>query len=105
MTSDVRLILTTVGDEDSARELGRSLVEEGLVACVTLIPVRSVYRWEGAVHDEREVQLILKTTPAGVEAAIDAVQRMHPYDLPEILCLPSEASEAYGAWVGSEVAP
>jgi len=60
--TDVRVVLVTAPDPDTAAALARALVEERLVACVNLVPgVRSIYRWEGAVEEAAEVLLVVKT--------------------------------------------
>ena len=101
--SPVTLVLTTVGDEHAARDIARHLLERGVVACASMVPVRSVYRWEGSVHDEAEIQLVLKTTEQACASLIEVLEGVHPYDLPEILVVEAGASPAYAAWVGEEV--
>jgi len=85
-----------------APELARTLVDEGLAACVNLVPVRSVYRWEGAVHDETEITLWIKVASEGVERLRERLVELHDYDVPEVLVVPVdiEASHApYVQWV------
>lgn len=88
-----------------APRLARALVEARLAACVNVVPeVRSVYRWEGAVHDEAEALLVIKTTHAGLPALQDGVRRLHSYSTPEIIALPVVAGDpAYLAWVAAGV--
>ncbi|MCL1598406.1 MAG: divalent-cation tolerance protein CutA, partial [Actinomycetia bacterium] len=62
MEKDVRLILTTEVDLEAARRLATKLLEGKIVACVTMTPVRSMYRWRGEIEDADEVQVLLKTT-------------------------------------------
>ena len=93
-------LVTWPADRDPS-VLARPLVERGLAACVNVLPeMRSIYRWNGAVHDDPERQLILKTTRGRV-ADVEALLRdVHPYDTPELLVLPVMAgSDAYLAWV------
>ena len=101
------VVLTTVGSEDAAERLVRALLDERVIACGTLLPAaRSLYRWQGAIADEREVVLLLKTTPDRFPALEDAVARHHPYDVPELLALPVAAGAApYLAWLAAAVAP
>ena len=102
--SDVRVVLVTAPDEETAAGLARTLVEERLIACANLLPrVRSIYRWEGAVADDAEVLLVLKTAAARVELLASRVRALHPYDLPEVIVLTaSGGSEAYLDWVIAE---
>lgn len=97
---DLIALFTTVATREDARRIARELVERGLVACAQLSDIESIYRWQGAVHQEPEVRLMLKTTAdryAVVEAAIRA---LHPYELPAIHAIPvTAASAAYAGWV------
>lgn len=96
-----RVVLMTAPDAGVAESLARSLVEEGLAACATLIPgAVSIYRWQGAVERQEEVQVILKTGAARVETLLARAAELHPYDVPELLVLPVVAGlPAYLAWV------
>jgi periplasmic divalent cation tolerance protein len=108
-TEPVHVVLVTAPDLAVGARLGRSLVEEGLAACANLVPgVRSIYRWQGEIHDDPEVLLIVKTRASLVEALAARVRALHPYELPEVLALPvAGGSAAYLAWVrdAAEAAP
>lgn len=100
---DCIAVLTTVGSRDAARALARTLVERGLVACAQISEIESFYRWDGALQDDREWRLLLKTVEgryAEVEAAIRA---LHAYELPAIYALPlAHAYAPYADWVRDE---
>ncbi len=102
----VRLALTTCPDEDTAKALANALVERGLAACVTRLPgVRSVYRWEGRLCEDAEVQLLIKTTEACETALREAIAELHPYEEPEMLILPvTGGSQGYLQWIEDELA-
>ena len=99
--ADVLLVLVTAPSAEKAAELARALVEERLAACGNVVPgLRSIYRWEGAVHDEAEALLLLKTTRARLEALRARVVELHPYEVPEVLAFAADAGSApYLAWV------
>jgi len=105
--AEVVVVFVTGPDEAALEALAARVVEEGLAACVNLIPrVRSVYRWDGEVHHEDEALAVLKTTRPAIAALRDRVHELHPYDLPEFLVLPVETgSEAYLGWVADGVTP
>lgn len=87
-----------------APDLARALVDRRLAACVNLVEVRSVYRWEGTIQDDPETLLVIKTTPARFAALRDAVVELHSYDLPEVVAIPaSDALTGYAGWVEAEV--
>ena len=101
MSEPVHVVLVTAPDTEVGARIARALVEEGLAACANLVPgVRSIYRWEGAVHDDAEVLLILKTRAALSAAVAARVRALHPYQLPEVIALlVAGGSEPYLAWL------
>ena len=97
--SDLVLVLTTMPDDHRAAELARTLVAERLAACVNVSsPMVSTYHWEGRVETSTERQLVIKTTRARLPDLDARLRALHPYDLPELVVLSADASEAYGAW-------
>jgi len=96
----VVVLVTTANAEEGAR-LGRTLVEERLAACANVIgPMRSIYRWQGALEDAEEYLVLLKARGADVAAVEARVQALHSYDVPEVLALPVTAGSAsYLAWL------
>jgi periplasmic divalent cation tolerance protein len=95
------VVLCTFPDQDTAKQIGRSLVEEGLIACVNLLPgVQSIYRWEGKVESTGEVLTLMKTTEEGYARLEARLKALHPYEVPEIIALPAQGAEtAYAKWV------
>ncbi len=95
------VVLVVCGSEEEALQIARSLVEERLAACVNLIsPVRSIYRWEGKIWDEKEWLLLIKTGRERFEKLENKVKSLHSYSVPEIIALPIvEGSTAYLNWV------
>ncbi|MGE5758935.1 MAG: divalent-cation tolerance protein CutA [Gemmatimonadota bacterium] len=100
------VVITALGNEADARALVTALVEDRVIACGTLLGnARSIYRWEGSVREESEVVVLLKTDVAKWDALRTAVERHHPYEVPELLALPvTHGLESYLSWLASEVA-
>ena len=92
------LALTTEADQPRAQALAEALLERRLVACVSLQPLLSLYRWKGELQRDAEVQLLLKTNADQLCRLREAVMELHSYDTPEWLTWPVEASGTYGAW-------
>jgi periplasmic divalent cation tolerance protein len=95
------VVLMTAPDADVASRIAGTLVDEGLVACVNILPgLRSIYRWEGKVCDEAEVLCLLKTRLDLYPVLRERIAALHPYQVPEIIALPLVAgSPAYLDWV------
>ena len=98
------LIYTTSGDHSVAEQIAAELVDRRLVACAQISgPIRSVYRWQGTVEFTEEVVLQLKTTSNHVEAVKQTIDRLHPYDVPEIIVVPIvDGSDSYLRWLRDE---
>jgi periplasmic divalent cation tolerance protein len=94
-------VLTTIGADADGPALARTLVEERLAACVNVLPtMTSVYRWKGQVEQDREQQLVIKTTSDRLDPLEARVRELHTYELPEFLVIAADAgSAAYLAWV------
>jgi periplasmic divalent cation tolerance protein len=99
------IVLTTLGAQTDAAAFARVLVDERLAACVNVLPaMTSVYRWKGAVEEDSEQQLVIKTTSDRVEALEARFHELHPYELPEFLVLGvTDGSPAYLEWLRASV--
>lgn len=94
--TDVIVVLTTAPNEADAKRIARGLIETRHAACVNVLPgLRSFYRWQGAIEDEAEVQLVIKTTQHRIESLKTWLGAHHPYDVPEFLVLPAGGSDDY----------
>lgn len=95
------VILTTVGGGFDAHTLANELVDLRLAACVNIVPqVYSVYRWQGAVENDTEQLLLIKTSDERVEALRQALFERHPYEVPEFVVLEADGlSQAYRTWL------
>lgn len=96
----MRIVFSTFPDLETAREIGRRLVEMQLAACVNLLPgAESIYRWQGNVETAAEIFAVFKTTAAVFPRFAETLVELHPYDVPEIVALePADVSPAYRRW-------
>jgi len=101
MQTESIVVLVTCGFEEEALKIAHSLVEERLAACVNLVsPVRSIYRWEEKIWDEKEWLLIIKTQKNRFEELEKRVKALHSYSVPEIIGLPIiKGSSPYLEWL------
>jgi periplasmic divalent cation tolerance protein len=101
----VILILTTLSASADAITFARTLVNEQLAACVNVLPpMTSLYRWKGEIEEDREQQIVIKTTEDRVIAIEARFRELHPYELPEFIILDAKASAPYLAWIAASVA-
>lgn len=93
-------VIITAPDEAWLLDFTRHLVEVRLAACGHHTPIRSIYTWAGAIHDESETRVALHTRASCVPAIIAITNDRHPYDVPCVITLPiTQADPAYRAWI------
>ncbi len=102
---DLLVVFVTVGGEEDGKRIARTLVEDGLVACVNILPtIRSIYRWKGSIEDDEETLLIIKTGQGVIEALKDRIREIHPYENPELIAVPVVGGlETYMDWVKEQI--
>jgi periplasmic divalent cation tolerance protein len=90
---------------EEAERFGRTVVDERLAACINILgPVRSIYRWSGAVETADEVAAVLKTSSAMADALITRIAGLHSYDVPCIVTWPiDKVLSSYADWVEQSV--
>jgi len=105
-TRDNIVVLVTCGTASEAERIARALVEKRLAACVNLFEsiVRSIYRWKGRIESAPEHLLIIKTTRRRLPDLQKEVERLHSYDVPEVIALSVTAGgQKYLDWLGENV--
>jgi periplasmic divalent cation tolerance protein len=88
-----------------APAIAKELVVRKLAACVNIVPtVRSLYWWDGAVQEDDESLLVVKTTDEMVAPINALLDTIHPYDVFELVTMPiSGGSDRYLGWIAGSV--
>jgi periplasmic divalent cation tolerance protein len=103
--TDKIVVFSACGSLQEAERLAGMLVEEKLAACASIIaPVRSFYRWKGAVENAAEWLLMIKTSRDLFDRVQKLIAGAHSYEVPELIALPvTGGSAAYLAWMDGEL--
>lgn len=100
------LVLVTAPDQAQAQAIAQALVTAHLAACVSLMPITSVYTWQGAMQQDSEWQLVIKTDLRLFERLASTIQSLHSYEVPEIIAVPIVAgAAAYLHWLADSTQP
>jgi periplasmic divalent cation tolerance protein len=101
--SGASVVTTTVDSAEAAEALARGIVEARLGACVQIVPIRSVYRWDGEVRVDAEWQCVVKTSAIRADELVAHIKAHHTYDVPEVIVTPvTGGNDDYLAWVSEE---
>jgi periplasmic divalent cation tolerance protein len=104
MTEPICEVIITADNEDWLISFTRSLLEDRFAACGQhIVPIRSIYRWNGSIHDDREARVALHTRASLVPAIVDRARREHSYEVPCVIAVPVQTGDpAYLTWVIEE---
>jgi len=99
------VVFITVGSQEEARNIAKTLLEGRKAACVNIVPrVESYFWWEGNLDTDRELLLIVKTKASLVDELAALVKDVHSYDVPEVIALPIiGGNQDYLEWIDKEV--
>lgn len=97
------VVLTSEASLENAERLAQALLQQKLVACVSLMPCISHYEWQGRPTRSEEVKLLLKTHPSCLEALHQKVMALHSYDTPEWITLSAQSRGAYAQWCAEQL--
>ena len=104
--TDKIVVLSTCDSEEQAKRIARHLVEQRLAACVNILPgARSIYRWKDQIEDTSELVLVIKSRRDLFDALRVELEKMHSYEVPEIIALPVvEGAANYLNWLQANLA-
>jgi periplasmic divalent cation tolerance protein len=98
------VVLVTASSQSEAENIAEVLIADRLAACVSLMPIRSIYTWKGAVCREEEWQLMIKTHLSHFPQLEAKIRQIHSYETPEVIALPIIAgSQPYLAWLNHQL--
>ncbi len=101
MNEEVCFACSTFPEIETARRVASQLVEENLAACANIVPaIESIYRWQNKIENAQETLVFFKTTAVRYAAFQDRLKSLHPYEVPEIICLRiADGLPEYLRWV------
>jgi periplasmic divalent cation tolerance protein len=103
---DVLLVLSTFPEAEMAERVAAEVVGAKLAACANILPaLKSIYRWQDEVQKATETLVLFKTTTARFPDLQATLRAAHPYEVPEIICLPiADGLPEYLKWVDASCA-
>lgn len=96
------VVICTVPEKGKTGEkIAKTLVEENLAACVSILDAeKSIYKWKGKTIEEPERVLVIKAKKGNWGKIREKIISMHPHSTPEIISLKTDnVAEPYLKWV------
>ena len=103
--SGLLVVFCAFPDKTSALTIGRSLLEDHLCACISVLPeMHSFYWWQEEIQSAQEVLVLFKTDVKTYPSLEQRIKAVHPYKVPEIIAVPAQFVEAhYLNWLSQEI--
>ena len=98
---EVLVMITTVSNEEIARNISNSLIEKKLAACISLKKISSIYKWGGDIEEAEEIEITIKSKLELKDNLIEALQKMTTYEVPQILYKKFQSDSKYYDWLKS----
>ncbi|MDB3954052.1 divalent-cation tolerance protein CutA [Alphaproteobacteria bacterium] len=101
------IVYVTAPNKNEALRIAQTLVEEHLVACVSMLPgTISIYRWNDCIQQSQEVSLFLKTSKDHIEAVTERVISLHSHDCPCVVNWSiTGGNRGFLDWIETETSP
>ena len=96
------LCYTTCKNGAEAKKIARHLLAKKLIACANMFEIRSLYFWKGALRDEPEVFLLMKTQAKHWPAIQREIKKIHSYELPALVRLSARGTAPFESWITSQ---
>lgn len=97
----IALLYTTIDTIENANSLANQAISSNYAACVNILPITSVYKWNNEIENSQEFSLIFKTTPQNIAALEALISESHPYDIPAIIKFNGTTSEDFFEYLAS----
>ena len=99
------IALSTFLTKKQAEKASKTLIKEGLAACVNIIDrVNSIYRWEDKIVSEKETLIVIKTLSSNREKIKKFIKNYHTYENPELIFISvDDGLKKYLKWIEKEV--
>ena len=94
------ILISTFPDKKTITSIANQLVKKKLAACVNITKISSVYSWKGKIENQSEYLALFKTTKKNLQALKKELEKLHPYDIPEIVEInPISINKPYLKWL------
>lgn len=96
-------VYITCKDSNEAGLIAARLLERKLIACANILPITSMFNWQGRITKEKEVAMLCKTRKELFIQLREEVRQLHSYHIPCIVALPwADSDPDYRKWVEEE---
>tara|TARA_Y100001933_G_scaffold205785_1_gene208432 strand:- start:308 stop:619 length:312 start_codon:yes stop_codon:yes gene_type:complete len=97
------LLKTTVPNQILAEHIAKELLERKLAACVSIKEIKSIYKWQGNIEENKEFELTIKSLLENLNELILILKAKITYEVPELIYKIFDSEICYYQWVKKSI--
>ena len=97
------LLITTVPDQSLAEQIAKELIKKKLAACVSIKEIKSIYKWQGNIEENREFEITIKSLPENLNKLTLILKEKITYEVPELIYKTFESENSYFQWIKESI--
>ena len=75
------------------------LIKKDLAACISIKEIKSIYKWQGSIEENKEFELTIKSLPKNLNELILILKGKTTYEVPELIYKIFDSENSYFQWI------
>ena len=97
------LLITTAPNQKLAEQISKDLIERKLAACISIKEIKSIYKWQENIEENKEFELTIKSLPENLNKLTNIVKEKNTYEVPELIYKIFDSEISYFHWVKESI--
>ena len=97
------LLITTVPTQLLAKRIAKELIERKLAACISIKEIKSIYKWQGNIEENKEFEITIKSLPENLNRLILILKERSTYEVPECIYKIFDSENSYFKWISKSI--
>ena len=97
------LLITTVPHKLLAEEIAKELIERKLAACISIKEIKSFFKWQGNIEENKEFEITIKSLPENLNELILILKDKISYEIPQLIYKIFDSENSYFQWMKKSI--
>ena len=97
------ILITTVPNQLLAEQISKELIQRKLAACVSIKEIKSIYKWQENIEENKEFELTIKSLPENLNELTHMLKEKITYEVPELIYKIFHSEISYFHWVKESI--
>jgi len=99
----VLLLITTVPNQLLANKIAKELIESELAACISIKQIKSIYKWQGDIEENKEFEITIKSLPKNLNKLTSILKSRITYEVPQLIYKIFDSENSYFQWIKESI--